>query len=398
MAPGPAGGAGGRCAAALSTEQNLDAAVAEVADELEHRLDGVPDLLLVFATHHFGGDLSRLGAELEAATGARNLAGCTGGWTLGMGREEEHSPGIAALAAKLPGTQVDVTRILPPAEGGPETLDFHIEDPERAGVLIMADPFSFPTSAWLGEYHRSHPGVPLVGGLASGGVAPGQNLIYDGDDSGNSGAVCVTLTGATKIVPAVSQGCRPVGPPLVATKVDGSIVLEFRGQPAAKVMFEVLESLDEADRRLFQSGAFIGRAVDASKSTFSPGDLLVRNVMGIDPKRHALAIADDGIRTGITLQLMVRDAPSATAELESVLDVAGLESGGAAFGGVSFTCGGRGQGMFGRPHHDAAALERRFGPGFPLVGFSANGEIGPVGGQPFLHGFTASTALFAPRD
>ena len=117
----------------------------------------------------------------------------------------------------------------------------------------------------------------------------------------------------------------------------------------------------------------------------------------LDPKRHAIAIADGGLRPGVTLQLMVRDAPSATTELATVLEVAGLESAGEAFGGLLFTCGGRGQGMFGEPHHDAAAVERAFGPGFPVAGFAAGGEIGPVGGRSFLHGFSASSVLFAPR-
>lgn len=398
MTPAPSGAAAGTCAAALSTEPDLDAAVAEVADAVDGQLGGPPDLVVAFATHHHGGELPRLGAELVEATSTGALAGCTGGWTMGGGREAEGSPGVAVLAARFPETEIEVTRVLPPAEGGPETLDFQVADPERAGVLLLADPFSFPITAWLAEFQRGNPGVPLVGGLASGGMAPGQNVLYAGADSGNSGAVLITLTGGTKIVPAVSQGCRPVGEPLVATRVDGNMVLEFRGQPAAKVMFEVLEALDEDDRKLFQNGAFIGRAVDAAQSTFRPGDLLVRNVMGIDPQRHALAIADDGIRAGVTLQLMVRDAPSASAELESVLDLASLESAGAAFGGLAFTCAGRGQSMFGTRDHDAAAIERRLGPGFPLAGFSANGEIGPVGGQPFLHAFTASTALFAPRD
>lgn len=395
---GARGRAQGACASALSTEPNLDAAVAEVADAFDGFAAGPPDLVVAFATHHHGGELPRLAAELVEATGAGALAGCTGAWVLGRGREEEASAGLSALAAWLPDTEVTITRILPPAEGGPETLEFEVEDPDRAGVLLMADPFSFPTTAWLAEFQRGNAGVPLVGGLASGGIAPGQNVLYAGAESGNSGAVAVTLTGATRIVPAVSQGCRPVGPPLVATKVDGHFVLELRGQPAAKVMFEVLEALDEDERALFQRGAFVGRAVDPSKSTFQPGDLLVRNVMGVDPRRHALAIADDGIRTGTTLQLMVRDGASAAAELDSVLELAGLESGGAAFGALTFTCGGRGRGMFGAPHQDALAIERRFGPGFPLAGFSANGEIGPVGGRPHLHGFTASTALFAPRD
>lgn len=373
--------------------------MAEVAEEVESRLDGArPDLMFVFATHHFGGDLPRLSGELVAATDADNLIGCTGAWAAGEGREEEHSPAVAVMAAKLNGTRVTVDHVAPPSEGGPETLDFEVESPETSGVVVFGDPFTFPATAWLSAFHDVNPTVPLVGGLGGGGIAPGQNILFAGSDAKNSGAVVCTIEGATRLVPAVSQGCRPVGPPLVATKVEGNVVLEFRGQPAAKVMFEVLESLSEADRRLFQAGAFIGRAVDAAKSKFSSGDFLVRNVMGLDPQRHAVAIADDGLRTGTTLQLMVRDATSASEELDAMLEVAGLASAGEALGGLLFTCGGRGQGMFGRPHHDAAAIERSFGPGFPVAGFAAAGEIGPIGGRSFLHGFSASVALLAPRD
>jgi small ligand-binding sensory domain FIST len=298
----------------------------------------------------------------------------------------------------MPDTRVDVVHIAPPSEGGEIERPLPIEDPERASVVALGDPFTFPVPTWLGAFADVHAEVPVAGGLASGGVAPGQNVLFAGSDPINSGAVAVVLQGATRMVNAVSQGCRPVGDPLVATKVDGNVLLELRGQPAAKVLFEVLEELDEDDRKLFQSGAFLGRAVDASKSSFEPGDLLVRNIMGLDPQRHAIAVADDGFRAGTTFQLMVRDGASASAELDSVLEVAGLATAGQAAGGLLFTCGGRGQGMFGTPHRDAAAIERHFGPGFPVAGFSANGEIGSVGGRPFLHGFTASAALFAPRD
>ena len=146
------------------------------------------------------------------------------------------------------------------------------------------------------------------------------------------------------------------------------MVLEFRGQPAAKVMFEVLEAMDEGDRKLFQNGAFIGRAVDPAQSTFRPGDLLVRNVMGIEPQRHALAIADDGLRAGVTLQLMVRDAPSGSAELESVLDLAGLETAGAAFGGLAFTCAGRGPGDVRRARPRRRGHRAPLRPGLPPRG------------------------------
>ncbi len=387
------------CAAALSTELDLDAAVADVADSIEAQLDGQrPDLTFLFATHHYGGDLARTGAEMVAATGTEALAGCTAAWTACNGREAENGPGLVALAACLGDTHVRIDHVSRlPGPGAPlSTLEF--EEPEEASVLMVADPFTFPTADWLGRFHRAHGGVPIAGGLASGGLAPGQNLLFAGSDPVSSGAIAIVLEGQTRVVTAVSQGCRPVGPPLVATKVDGHVVLEFRGQPAAKVMFEVIESLDEADRALFQQGAFVGRAVDPTKTRFESGDLLVRNIMGLDPERHALAVADPELRAGATLQLMVRDADSARAELASVLEVAGLEASGAAFGGLLFTCGGRGQGMFGSADHDASAIERAFGPGFPLAGFSAGGEIGQVSGRPYLHGFTASAAFLAPRD
>lgn len=388
-----------RCAAALSTSADLDAAVAEVSDEVEERLDGAtPDIVFLFATHHHGGDLARCGAEFVEATGTHALAGCTGAWTVGVGREEEHSPGIVALAACLPDTRVDVVRLLPSRGDSDFESMLPIEDPERASIILLADPFTFPATAWLDGVSDACPGVPVVGGLSSGGVAPGQNVLFAGSEPVNSGAVAVVLEGATRVVNAVSQGCRPIGPPVVATKVDGNVLLELRGQPAAKVMFEILEGLNEDDRKLFQAGPFIGRAIDSSKSTFDPGELLVRNIMGLDPQQHAIAVADDALRAGTTFQLMVRDGASASAELDSVLEIAGLATSGQAAGALLFTCAGRGHGMFGHSHHDTIALERAFGPGFPVAGFSANGEIGGVGGRPFLHGFTASIALLAPRD
>lgn len=387
-----------RCASAVSNLNDLDAAVSEVADELDERLDGArPDLLFLFTTHHHGGDLARISADLVEATGAADAAGCTGAWAAGSGQELEHRAGLSVLAATLPDTSVDVLRLAPPGEGGWETEQLPVVDPEEDGLVLLADPFTFPVPTFLAEVAEAFPGLTVAGGLASGGIAPGQNILYAGGDPVNSGAVAVVLRGATRLVTAVSQGCRPIGPPLVATRVEGNAIFELKGQPAAKVLFEVLESLEERDRELFQSGAFIGRAVDPSRSSFRPGDLLVRNIMGLDPSRHAIAVADGGFRNGSTFQFMVRDGASAEAEMASVLEVAGLETLGQAAGGLLFTCGGRGQAMFGRPHHDAGAIEAAFGPAFPLAGFAANGEIGPVGGRPFLHGFTASTAILAPR-
>ena len=68
---------------------------------------------------------------------------------------------------------------------------------------------------------------------------------------------------------------------------------------------------------------------------------------------------------------------------------------GGAAGALMFTCNGRGRSMFGHGDHDAAAFEGALGA--PLGGFFCAGEIGPVSGRNFLHGFTATLAIF-PRD
>ena len=50
--------------------------------------------------------------------------------------------------------------------------------------------------------------------------------------------------------------------------------------------------------------------------------------------------------------------------------------------------------MFETEHHDATTVQTRMGD-IPVAGFFAAGEIGPVGGENFLHGYTASTILFS---
>jgi small ligand-binding sensory domain FIST len=62
-------------------------------------------------------------------------------------------------------------------------------------------------------------------------------------------------------------------------------------------------------------------------------------------------------------------------------------------GALLFSCNGRGNRLFGVPDHDASTLRAEAGD-IPVAGFFAQGELGPVGGQNFIHGFTASVALF----
>jgi small ligand-binding sensory domain FIST len=198
-----------------------------------------------------------------------------------------------------------------------------------------------------------------------------------------------------ELLPCVSQGAAPVGPELTITACEGHAIIELAGKPALEKLREVVLALSEEESTLLESGLLLGVVIDANKPEYVQGDFLVRGIVGADPDTGALAIAA-GVRPGQVVRLHARDARSADRDLREALAARRKALGGPSpAGALVFTCNGRGRGMFGTADHDAQALSREFG-GSPAAGFFAAGEIGPVGGEYFLHGFTATVAVFAP--
>jgi small ligand-binding sensory domain FIST len=267
----------------------------------------------------------------------------------------------------------------------------------HASMLLLADPFSFPVPDFLGLLDERHPGLPAVGGLASGGAGPGQNLLFTGDGVVEDGAVGAVLEGAVEILPVVSQGCRPVGKPWVITSCEENLILKLGGRPAVEVLKQVHAGLSAGERALFEPGPLLGLAVDASKARLERGDFLVRGIFGLVQERNALAIADGTLRNGMTVQFQVRDAGSASEDLHQLLRARARGGHPEAMGALLFTCNGRGRRMFGSPDHDIRCVQASFAAPLPVAGFFAAGEIGPIGGHNCLHGFTASLALFRER-
>ncbi|MBI1841546.1 MAG: FIST C-terminal domain-containing protein [Verrucomicrobia bacterium] len=95
-----------------------------------------------------------------------------------------------------------------------------------------------------------------------------------------------------------------------------------------------------------------------------------------------------------TMQFQRRDAEASSEDMTVLLRRAQNElAGRRVLGGCLCSCNGRGRRLFGPIHHDASQVQQAFGP-MGLAGFFCNGEIGPVSGHNFLHGYTASLALF----
>jgi small ligand-binding sensory domain FIST len=343
-----------------------------------------PDLALLFVTAPHVGAVEDIAAAVRATLHPRTLLGCTAESVVSGAREVEQRPAVALWAGHTGPVTPFHARVASTPDGnavvGWPELD------AASAVLVLADPFTFPAEEVLRRVADDRPGLPIVGGLASAAVAPGGNRLVVDDHVVTDGAVGAVLGAGVDVTALVSQGCRPVGEPFVITKAEGNIVYELGGRPALERLQDVARSLDEADRQLLSNGVHLGRVIDESKITFGPGDFLVRNVLGGDPRNGAIAVGDV-VEVGSTAQFQVRDAASADEELHRILD------GRLADGALLFTCNGRGTRLFGRADHDAEIVAEHV-PRAAVAGMFCAGELGPVGRKNFLHGFTASVVLF----
>jgi small ligand-binding sensory domain FIST len=257
-------------------------------------------------------------------------------------------------------------------------------------AILLADPYSFPAEQALAGIAEAAPGVPVLGGLASAQAPAGS--LFVGDEAHDEGAIGVSLHGV-EILPCVSQGAAPVGRELTITAAEGNIIHELAGRPALQTVERIIAELSRRERALVAGGLLLGIVIDSGKPEFEQGDFLVRGILGADPESGSLAVGAV-VHEGQVVQLHARDARSADEDLRRALRLQ-LEAmaGARPAGSLLFSCNGRGRAMFGATNHDAEAVYHEL-RGSPAAGFFAAGEIGPVGGRSFLHGFTATLAVF----
>jgi small ligand-binding sensory domain FIST len=401
MTPGTGAAATGpRCGAGCSTQREIGAALREAVAAARAALGpgGQADLAVAFVSSAYGTAVRPALDGLADLVPARVVLGTTAEGVLAGDTEHEGGPAVALWLARLPGAVVTPLALeyAQTPDGGmfvgwpPELEDAW---PENAALVLLADPFSCPVDALIQRLAADHPGVPIVGGMASGGMTPGSNTLVCNQGTYDSGAVGVVVGGCVRVRPVVSQGCRPIGTPLVITRAQANVIHELGGRPALERLREIYSTLDATDRELVRSSLHVGRVASEYQAAFQAGDFLVRNVVGADPESGVIAIGDL-VRTGQTVQFHVRDAASAHDDLERLLHAA-QAAGSLPAGALVFTCNGRGSRLFAAPHHDARCVQNVLGP-LPAAGFFAQGEIGPIGRLNCLHGFTASVALFEP--
>ena len=380
-------------ASAVVTTTDWRPSLEKSCQDLKLRFKDRVDLLVVFVSNHFQSQLEEITEYLQKHLSPQHLMGGTGESIVADAIEIEASPAISIWCAALPDTQINSMRLTfeRTPDGGtfigwPDALSTSWQ--EDSVMLLVGEPFSFPADGLLSRLQEDRPGIPVVGGMASGFHAPGENRIVIGTDVYNNGAAVVVLQGGVKTRTIVSQGCRPIGERFVITAAEGNMITGLGGKPALEVLKKLYEELPTTEQVAMQNGFHVGQVVSEYQDEYQMGDFLIRNVVGVDPDQKAMVVADY-LRVGQTVQFHIRDHESASLELNQLLSQ--VETPCAA--ALLFTCNGRGTRLFEVESHDAAAVSQHLGS-IPVAGIFAQGELGPVGGKNFLHGFTASIITF----
>lgn len=397
----------------ISTVQVSDSIAQGLRDAVTHLRrqwgDETADLAFLFVSPKFRQELIDLWPLLRRELPVKTVIGCTGGGVIGGGQEIEDKSAVSLTCAQLPNVTVQTFAVrqedLPESDGSPRPWRKLVNaDPDsRPQFVVLSDPFSLDADALVAGLDFAFPNSVKIGGLASGGMAPRENLLILNERVFYRGAVGLALHGDIAIETVVAQGCRPIGQPVTITESRDNMLISINNEPPIKYLSNLYDNLSSDDQELLRTSLFLGIVMDPFNTEPKQGDFLVRNIIGLDQEEGSLAIGAI-LRQGQVVQFHLRDAATSRDDLQHLLARSNaarlkklmIEKPGEA-GAVLFSCLGRGKRLYGRADHDSSLLKSAIG-NIPVGGFFCNGEIGPVGGKTYLHGYTSSIALFSSPD
>ena len=386
----------------LPLETALDQAIAAILAQLG---GAQPDLMMVFTCEHGKQECADMIALLRQRFPDCLLLGSSAGGVIGNGQEIEQSAALSVTAACLPDVKLVPFHLendqLPDPELTAEKRQewgalLGVANTEQPHFILLADPFTFNPELLINGLDQAFPSSRKIGGLVSGANQPGEHILYLGNQIYHSGLVGLALHGDIEVDTVVAQGCRPIGEPLFVTEVEQNRILKLDGKTPLEVLQTLYEKLDERDRELLQNSLFVGMTMQESQLSYQQGDFLIRNIIGIDSNNGALAIGAIPQQNSV-VQFHLRDAQTSTDDLNALLQrFAGMSEAERPKGSLLFSCLGRGVHLYGEPNHDSLIFQRHL-ESVPLGGFFCNGEIGPVQGTTFVHGYTSAFGLFRPK-
>ncbi len=380
-----------------SHQRHSLSAAREILTALERHLadDGLaPDLLLLFATQDHARRMREVSDLLRGTWPQAFLLGATAAGIIHSAGRSVDRGAMTVMAGSLPGVKIapvlmeqeDFSEAQAGLERWRDLLEL-LPDPQL--MILLADPFSTPIGDLLESLNMLAPGVPVIGGLASGGRRPGFNVLMLNEAVRRSGLVGAAFAGNIRADVVVSQGCRPVGRTFTVTKADRNVIQELSGVPAMRALQEMVSALSSEEQHLLQEGLMFGQAVIAPSTQFGRGDFLIRPVVAVDQKEGTISLAGE-VGVGKTIRFHAWDDTLAD-DLQMLLLPQILDS--PAAGGFlvgSWPRVGAGEGL------PIQQIIRTLGYRVPMAGLLSAGEIGPIRGANYLHMHTATLALLRP--
>jgi small ligand-binding sensory domain FIST len=330
----------------------------------------------------------------------KHLLGCAASGVLGTGEEIERREAMSVVAARLPDVQLFPFHV---AEGRfPATPEAWYEligvtAEAAAGFILMVDPASVEAESLLKSLDFAYPKAPKIGGVISGIERAGDAALFLGDRVFRQGTLGIAMSGRIEIQTAVAQACRPVGEPMIITRCRDSIIQELNVGKPVEVLQQLFEKLEPRDQELCRHSLFLGIEMVGQSHRYGLGDFLVRTLAGLEPNSGAMAVQAQ-LSNYQVVQFHLRDARTSAQDMERHLaELQRARMTRALRGALMFSCLGRGQELYGVPNHDSDLVCRHLGA-VPMGGFFADGEIGPIGGRTFVHGYTSVFGAFCqPR-
>jgi len=389
---------------AISEQPVLEDAIAECGAAIKKSVGGEPpDLAVAFISPHYEGSYDSVAGLMAESLGAKHVFGCSGGGVIGNGLEIEQRAGVSITAAVLPDVTINPFRLqvdqVPDLDAGPDKWEtmVGVDAGREPHFVMLADPYSFPVQDLLMGMDFAFPNATKIGGLASGAARQGGNALFLDGEVLRTGAIGLALDGNITVDTVVAQGCRPIGQPMRISKSDRNMLVELDGEPPLSVLRNLFQELSERDQQLLGHSLFLGVVMDELIDDPVQGDFLIRNVVGMDQASGGLAIGEM-LKEGQLVQFHLRDADTSSGDLQAVLSRYADENRENDIpGALLFSCLGRGEYLYGKANHDTDLFRDKLGD-VPLGGFFCNGEIGPVSGTTFLHGYTSSFGLFRPKS
>lgn len=357
------------------------------------------DLALTFFTADHAARQQELVATLNRTAQTEAIVGCSAAGVLTGEGEIEGSGGVAVLVIASDQLMARPFVLSPLRDNEAhlgESIGGFLSKSAEANSLMMLFPDTYNGQAQLLlQSMASKAGFhPVVGAGASEGSGAGATFQLCGDKIASNALAGVYLSGNFRSQIDITQGCQPITPPMTITKAENNLIYEIDHRPAIEVFSEQLKGPLAQDLRRALMFLFVGLPGDPGENSVAPGQYLVRNIIGLDPDKGIVGVADR-VHEGQSMIFVFRDGQRARDDLGQMLvrqkeKLAGRKP---AFG-VYFNCCARGCSLYGMPGIDSAYIHQTLGD-FPLIGMFGGYELAPLGRANRLFAYTGVLALIS---